>query len=272
MGIFIDFKSRSLPLMKIFYDLFRIFFIGICAVAMVLQTKAVFGLPLEPGILEGFIFGGTIFGYHFTHPERHFRVIAFGAGAAGALCFVAWARSFHLVLIAAFPVLFWLAYYGFRRPGNRVGLRTWAQAKPLTVATAWAWVTVLLPLPTDMWVLAIPVFLTRAAFVYALALAYDFSDMDYDRLKGLSTLAQSMEASSNFSLINWALVLSGVFVALGYFTGVYTSSHVMLICLSLGFSAWFIHFILKKSAWHAFHKTLIDALLPFQSLLILLLR
>ena len=161
----------------------RVFFIGVCALAMALQTRMVLGMPLSPGLLDGFIFGGSLFGYYCTHPDRRFRRSAWAFGFLGGLCFLFWVKSAGDVIIALIPMFFWLAYYGFRRPGN-AGLRSSLLAKPMTVALAWAWVTVFLPIPIEIWHRAWAMFFVRTAFVFALALAYDVSDMGYDRRFG----------------------------------------------------------------------------------------
>lgn len=238
---------------------------------MLTQTRVILELPLAPGLLDGFVLGGSIFGYHCTHSDWRYRSLAWIAGLAGGISFIFWAKSFTDVFVALVPVLFWLAYYGFRRPGN-AGLRTRLLAKPLTVSFAWAWVTVYMPLSFEFWYTALPVFLARAAFVFALALAYDVSDIGYDRRYGLKTLAHSLEAKSIYSLINLSMAVSGLFVCLGWATGVYTDSESLGLLISLFFSVWWIPILLKNESWKAQQKLFIDALMPLQCALVLLLR
>lgn len=249
----------------------KLSFIGISALAMVAQTRFVLGLPLSLSYLDAFIFGGALFGYHCTHADWRYRAVAWGSGFLGAICFLFWVKSWAAFMIAVVPVFFWLAYYGFRRPGQ-AGLRRVLLAKPLTVALAWAWVTVLLPLPADIWLQAWPMFLVRAVFIFALALAYDLSDISYDHSAGFTTLASTLAPKGTMLLICIGLGVAALFVGIGWATGFYRDSNALALLLSLLFSAWWLHFLLKKSAWHAWHKVLIDALMLFQCCLVLLLR
>ncbi len=250
---------------------FRLFFIGICALAMVAQTRAVLGIPLGFTCLDAYVFGGTLFGYHCAHPDRWFRAVAWGSGFLGGISFLFWAKSWEGFLVAFVPVFFWLAYYGFRRPGQ-AGLRAGLLAKPVTVALVWAWVTVLLPLPIESWLLAWPMFLARAAFIFALALAYDLSDTGHDRRAGFRTLAITLEQKGTFRLIFTGLALAAVFVGAGWATGVYSLGIVFALLVSLMVGAWWLSFLLHKAAWQPWHKVLIDALMLFQCCLVLLLR
>lgn len=248
-----------------------LFFIGGCAVALLTQTLLLLDKPITPGFLQGFVFGGAVFGYHCTQPVRWIRVMAWTAGFVGAGCFWGWIMTGGSILTALVPVLFWLAYYGFQRPGNQ-GLRTRLLAKPILVAFAWAWVTVLLPISMKNWSVVIWMFLERSAFVLALALAYDVSDAVYDRRFQLTTLAHRLSAKSIFLLINLGLASSGVFVGIGLFSGVYTPQAAFILLLSLLFSGWWVRFLLQKNAWQAWHKVLIDGLMLLQCALVLLLR
>ncbi len=249
----------------------RVFMIGICALAMVAQTRLVLGIPFSIGLLEGFIFGGSLFGYHCTHPNWRYRAAAWVGGVVGGLCFLFWVSSITDFITAIVPMLFWLAYYGFRRPG-KAGLRSSLWAKPLTVALAWAWVTVALPLHMDTWLLAWPIFLTRAAFIFILALAYDLSDLAYDRRTGLTTLAMRLEERGTFLLIYQGLGAAALIVGIAWATGVYSISVAIALQVSLLASAWWLQFLAKKESWHPWHKVLIDALMLFQCSLVLLLR
>ncbi len=252
-------------------QIIRLFFIGGCAVALQLQTLLLLDKPYSPGLLQGFVFGGAVFGYHCTQPLRWVRRLAWIAGFLGAGCFLGWVMSGGNVFTALVPVLFWLAYYGFQRPGNQ-GLRSRLLAKPIIVALAWAWVTVLLPISFNDWHSAIWMLLERSMFVLALALAYDVSDELYDRRFRLTTLAHRLSGNSIFLLINFGLVLAGVFVCLGVISGVYQPGIAVPLLLSLLFSCWWVRFLLKKNAWQSWQKVLIDGLMLLQGALVLLLR
>ncbi len=259
--------------MKQLRPFFQLFWVAFCAVTLLAQTRLLLGLPLTPGWMEGFVFCGTVFGYHCTHPNTGYRALAWSMGVIAGICFLVLLVDLsprpgeQLALLV--PVLFWLAYYGFQRPGNS-GLRGHTIAKPLTVALAWTWVTVVLPTSPAQWPELPFLFLGRAAFIFALALAYDLSDSVYDQDKGLSTLASRLGTNKSFILIYWSLACAGICICTNLYYGVYGFSKATGLLLSLGFSAWWLRYLLQKSAWQLWQKPLIDGLMVLQFLLVLL--
>ena len=237
------------------------------------QTRLLIGQPLAPGWVDGFVFGGTVFGYYCTHPLRWYRRIAWAMGILGGICFlIPVYRMPELIgsqLIVLTPVLFWLAYYGFQRPGN-AGLRNRLLAKPVTIALTWAWVTVLLPTPFTLWPTLLFLLLGRAVFIFALALAYDLSDADYDLKHGLKTLTITLGFGKSVALIYKSLVLAGLCVCLNVYLNIYDVPKAAGLALSLGFSAWWLRYLLRKQEWEAWQKPLIDGLMVLQFLLVLL--
>ena len=250
---------------------FNLFTTGFAALALILHVRLLTGQPIGLSCLDGFVFCGTVFGYHSTHANKWLRGLVWGLGAFGLWCFWVWADNVARVLTSVFPLLLWLAYYGFQRPGN-AGLRSWAMAKPLTVAFAWAWVTVLMPVPNTQWGNVTLLFWERSALVYVLALAYDLSDLGYDRRQGLVTLAQRMEFGGTFLLMDIGLVVAALLATLGFKSGFYTGEQALGQVFSLLFSACWLRYLLKNDADNQWQKILIDALMLLQPALILLLR
>jgi 4-hydroxybenzoate polyprenyltransferase len=254
---------------------FQLFWVACCALSLMAQTRLLLGMSLTMGWMDGFVFGGTVFGYHCTHPNRIYRSIAWVAGFLGGFCFLIqlWSipGSYWGGLVSAAPMLFWLAYYGFQRPG-KAGLRAHPMAKPLTIALTWAWVTVLLPIPTDQWAKLHFILLGRAAFVFALALAYDLCDADYDLRQGLTTLTRKLGLSKSLRLIDTSLVLSGCCVCANWFVHRYEPSFAMGLLASLAFSAWWLRFVLQQKNWEVWQKPAIDALMVWQFGIVVLFR
>lgn len=259
----------SMPLLRIF---FHLFWIACCSVSLLAQTRLLLGMPLELGWLDGFVFGGTVFGYHFTHPNQRFRIMAWGMGLLGGLCFLMiQPKTFGAHWIVLAPVLFWLAYYGFQKPGN-TGLRGHPIAKPLTIALSWAWVTVFLPTPPEQWTDLFFLFSGRAAFIFALALAYDLSDTAYDQRHGLKTLAGKLGTERTFALIYKSLLASGICVGINAYLGIYGISAALALLVSLVWSGLWLRYIWQQKAWEDWQKPLIDGLMVLQFLLVLLFK
>lgn len=265
--------------MTLFKSIFRLLWIGICALAMLSQTRFVLGLPLAPDLLDGYVLGSTVFAYGFTHSDRRLKTVSWLAGLFGGACYAlsAWPllsgsppaqrTPEYWPMTALLPLLLWLLYYGLQRPGT-AGLRGVPAAKPVVVGLTWAIVTVLLPLPAERWSEASIMFSGRAIFIFALALAYDLSDLVYDRRHGLSTLAGRVGASGTFRFMDAALALAFLCYCANFFLHVFPLYATAALIASLVFSAWWLRFLLRKSISTARQKLLIDALMPLQLLLI----
>lgn len=253
----------------------RHLWIGLCALSMLAQTRLLLGMSLRLTLLDGFVFGSAVFAYGFTHPDRRVKTGAWLAGAVGGLCYLlallkpappAWPMT---VLI---PLVLWLAYYGLRRPGN-AGLRAVPVAKPFAVALAWGWVTVMLPLPPEAWPGATGVLTGRSAFIFALALAYDLADLDYDRRHGLKTWVGQLGARRTFGLAGVALALAILCSIANVAFGVYGIAMATGLSVSLLLSAWYLRHLTTGGGGQPYwRKWWIDALMPVQFLMLALIK
>lgn len=250
--------------MLIFIRLFfQLFWIGLCVVAMVWQTRLLVpGAGFDPWLVI-FIFGATVFGYSFRAPSPR-RWPAWLFGAIAGFCF------FNLPavqqLITFVPALIWVSYYDMYRPGP-AGLRQFPAAKPVAIALAWAWVTVLLPLSPTQWITAGLLFAGRTAFVFALALAYDLCDRMYDRRQGLQTLVMRLGATRSFRLIDAALLLNGGMVVMNLVRHMYDIPVASALIAGLFLSRVTIRRVVQKSSWGDWRKVVIDGLMVLQALL-----
>ena len=239
---------------------------------MMAQTRLLLGFPLTPDWLDGFVFGGTVFGYHYANPKPSYRLVAWIMGVLGGICLLVaaplqigayWIRLFP-------PLLFWLAYYGFLHP-KKTKLRDHPLAKPMVIAATWAWVSVLLPSPFDRWPDLFFMGLGRAAFIFALALAYDLSDAAHDQKLGLKTLVGSLGPQQTYVWIDRSLALAGLCVAANLWLHLYDYALGIGLIGTLAFTAFWLRKILSKPDWEYWHKPLIDGLMVLQFLVIWLL-
>lgn len=259
--------------MRMLRYLFNLFWIPCCALAMLAQTRALLDMPLKPGWMDVFVFGATLFGYHFNHAYGYYRLGVTFAGLFGAIAFVMVLLDapapLEWALTCIVPLLFWLAYYGVNRTG-KTGLRSLPLAKPLAIGLAWAWVGVLLPLPAQQWPGLFFMFLGRAAFLFVLALGYDLADLDYDRRHGLRTLVGQLGVGRSFTLIYSGLAFGAICVLINYYLDILSVPSLAALFFSLLFSAWWLHFLLRKVSWVSWQKVLIDGLMVLQCMLVVL--
>ncbi|MFN8302130.1 MAG: hypothetical protein U0U46_06530 [Saprospiraceae bacterium] len=229
----------------------RTLWIGFCALAMLVQTGLLFSTGLPSPWLAGFVLGGAVFAYYFMHPDKTRRYLARGMGGVALLGFIAMPATARWVALA--PLLLWLLYYGFKKPG-RAGLRALPLLKPLAISLAWAWVTVLLPLEPFRWDSAVVLLLGRSAFIFALALAYDLTDLEYDRRQGLRTLALNLGVQRSFRLIDLVLSASALCVLVNYGVGRYSIWAGAALTGNLALSGFLLRKIVRQggAAWQKF--------------------
>ncbi len=234
--------------------------IGLCALAMLVQTGLLFDVGLPSPWLSGFVFAGAVFAYYFMHPDKKRRYLARGLGAVALLCFLFMPATTRWVALA--PLLLWLLYYGFKKPG-RAGLRAFPLLKPLAISLAWASVTVLLPLEPARWLSAAVLLFGRSAFIFALALAYDLTDLEYDRRQGLRTLAIGLGVKGTFRLIDLALAASATCVVVNYAAGRFSWPAGAALLGSLVLSGFLLRTIVRQGSG-VWKKFWIDALMVLQ--------
>ncbi|MCC6462193.1 MAG: hypothetical protein IT260_17125 [Saprospiraceae bacterium] len=243
---------------------FQLFWIAVCALAMVWQTRLLVSAVASDPWFDGFVFGATVFGYNFTAPAAR-RWVAWTMGLGAGYCFAQLPMAQQLAVLL--PAGIWYAYYGLHRP-EASGLRRYPVLKPLAVALAWAWVTVWLPLPLLEWTAATGLFVGRAAFIFALALAYDLCDQHYDRTKGLDTLVLQLGVTRSLRLIDAALLLAAGAVLGNVVAGRYSFAAALALGASLLFSPWAIRQLARRPHWGNWRKVLIDTLMLLQFALV----
>ncbi|MBL7783629.1 MAG: UbiA family prenyltransferase [Saprospiraceae bacterium] len=239
----------------------RHLWIGCCAVAMLLQTLLLLGRPWEAhGWHAGFLFGTTLCGYLFFRREPRLRILAWAAGLA-ALAGLWHLPAYTLLLLVA-PGVVWMLYYF---AGHR-SLRRKRLLKPVSIAFVWAWMTVLLPLPPSEWWEVMLIFVGRAIFIFALALAYDLTDLQYDQRFQLPTLVRHLGVKKTFFWINCALVAAGLVSMINFFCEIYDAWAMYALIGSLACSAGLLRIIQSELKQPWLQKFWIDGLMIFQFL------
>ncbi len=244
-----------------FTALFGFLWIGACALALVFQTRLMLGQPVTPDWLDGFVFGSTVFGYYCTHPTQMYRWLAWLLAGWAVICF--FLLDAFTQLLAVGPAVLWGAYYGLQRPG-RGGLRAQPMIKPMVIALAWAWVTIWLPANDWYW----PMFAARTVFIFALALAYDLTDLAYDRHYHLTTLVIMLGERRSYYFIYMALALAGLFIGLGFLQKHFSLPVAIAIWTTYLTTALSLRPVLRSMLAVSWKKIVIDALMALQALLV----
>ena len=242
--------------------LVHMIWIGWCAVAMVWANGYLLGTgATQIGNLEILIFCGTIFGYHFAQPDLRLRAIAWIAGVIAGYCYLGVAAPVRSLLLV--PFLVWASYYGWKWP-LRAGLRWHIAWKPIVVAFAWAWVTVLLPFKnTPDWSLLL-FFCARMVFFVALALPYDLHDRAYDQQRGLSTFAHRLGVSRTLRWMDIAFLTAFVLNLIQYAIHPFGQMQLLALFLSYFLSSCLLRYLFRQNAPESGRKILIDAPMPLQ--------
>jgi len=242
-----------------FKAIFHLLWISVCAWALLLQTRLMFHLSTTPDWLDGFVFGSTVFGYHFAHGQRGYRMVAWVLGALAGGCFFWLDRTTQLLALG--PVLLWCAYYGLQRP-DRLGLRRSPVAKPMVIALTWAWVTVWLPTEQFLW----PFFFARAAFVFALALAYDLADLTDDQQRNFKTLVGQVGQKRAYWFIYIALSLAALCIGFGVFQQNISFAVAVAIWTTYGWTVVLLRRILESHLAIVWQKIMVDGSMVLQAL------
>lgn len=246
------------------HRLFQLFWIGACALAMLWQTRFLLHDAMPSPWLSGFVFGATVFGYNFATSHWRRRAAWF-IGPLSAFCFLKLSLTQQVATVI--PVVIWMLYYDIRHP-ERSGLRKYPVLKPVAIAVSWAWVTVFLPLPFTQWADVWALFVGRAAFIFALALAYDLCDEAYDRRQGFVTLVLQLGPRKAFRLIDTALLVAAACICLNMILHHYTLPAGAALIFSLAVSRWIVRTLAALTHWGDWRKVGIDGLMIMQLVLV----
>ncbi|MDX2135558.1 MAG: hypothetical protein SFV52_12245 [Saprospiraceae bacterium] len=217
-----------------------------------------------------FIYAGTLFGYHWNSRAVAIRRVAWVMGALSGVCWLSLDPAVRLAALG--PALLWALYFGWhQRPllaslftpdghaASAPGWRAGAWHKPATIALTWAWVTVWLPLPAHRWDTAVFPFMERAAFIFALALAYDWHDRAVDHGMRLHTLALQLGPRRTLRLMDTAWIGASIFVVASAVAGTYPWQVAAALVAHLALSRLFLKAMLCHGWALGWQKVAIDA-------------
>lgn len=189
-------------------------YIGLCAVALTLETYLLLGIPPELNPVLIFVFCATVAIYalhriigiskvhEFIEDERyqvistykhHIQLYAGIAVVGGLITFFYLPVSVQLTLVL--PGLVSLGYVLPVFKGRKYRLRDFNFIKIFLIAAVWGYVTVLLPMMEHQsftnqrfWLLLIE----RMLFIFAITLPFDLRDLDVDQHNKVRTIPSTI--------------------------------------------------------------------------------
>lgn len=257
-------------------------FIGLCATMLCLQTFVFFDRKASYPLLF-FVFFATLALYNLhsivalagqkTKPHPRYRIVYEHLNAVRALTLLAMigmaictiglpiSLLLQLVLISVPSLLYILPIIAGRR------LRDISILKIFILAIIWALVTVLLPFDYfgNEYDSRLGLLLTeRAIFVFAIAIAFDIRDMEFDKTLDVKTIPIAVGKFSSFLLagillISWAILVHFIYMPL---TAILLNV-IALLSIGLIYGA-------QKDRPVWYYQILLDGTLLLQALIVVL--
>ncbi len=228
------------------------YFLGLCAVAQVIETAALLKLPWRNGWLLAFVFAATVLFYTYPYVRRgsaesknprtqwyrrHFLFVCLSQvfltlwlGVSGLLFCLQYGNAILKIelwewgLLLVFPFVSAL-YYGGNVLSYRLNLRRIGWLKPFLIGFAWAGLTLVYPILFSRiqyghhlaltwfpWLL----FMKYLMFTSLLAILFDIKDKVADRGGGLDTWVVRLGLRRTLFHVTLPLTVLGVLTFLSY--------------------------------------------------------
>ena len=264
--------------------------IGLAAVAMVLQTEYLWYGSLEWSAYHAFVFFATLFTYaahrlfalsklekdnwqerfyHIAQAQRAILVYAIISGLATLILFLFFQIKQQGLLVI--PGIISLAYiFPVLKGGKRV--RDIHFIKIFLIALVWAWITVVLPLSGDLLVLEseiIALYWERALFIFAITLPFDVRDLLLDADQEVKTLPALIGIKGTRLAASIALALGFLLASFNLAKMVYSPLEWGAIALSFLISYYLVYHAHEKQPDYYFTGYL-DGTMILQFILVFL--
>ena len=220
------------------------FWIALCAVSMVWQSRLLLGgHAIAIDYFSCFVFFSTLFlyaihrivgitrlkdffeveRYHVISSFRHHIIIyAMIAAVACLYCFFFLDRRLQMALVLpgilslAYVIPFW---------GNRKRLRDVNFVKIFVIALVWAYITVILPaleMSKAMEPMLALMYLERTVFIFAITVPFDIRDMKVDTFNKVQTLPTRLGLNKSIHLALGAIGAFMLFAGINFLMGNYS--------------------------------------------------
>lgn len=163
-------------------------------------------------------------------------------------------------------------FYSFPFPFINQRLREFPWTKTISLALAWAWLTVWIPLGGSRAESVFPellLFFERGLFLFGLCIPFDIRDASLDKQTGANTLPRALGVQSSLQLAVGSLGSSLVFSGVLYLKGFYPLFAILAITMSMLLTSYLVWKVTDtKPDWY--YAFWLDGMLVFQPLLLLL--
>ncbi len=257
-------------------------FIAVCAVALAFQTAQLLKLDVNL-FVYGFIFFATLCSYNFYWilsklsfaPKKDIPqllkketsgYLLLLISAIGLLyCFLQAAIPLHFVVTAVLLTILYavpLLPISFLQFTRKAGV-----LKTILLAFTWAYVTVIIPLQKDYWVLNnadLFIITRRFLFMLMLCIIFDNRDKEIDKIRGLHSLATDLKPVTFRVLIY--LIFALLFISNFFFRyyGITLSESIALQVSTIALLA--VYFYSNKKQGYLFYYFFVDGMMLFSAL------
>ena len=257
-------------------------FIAVCAVALAFQTAQLLKLDVNL-FVYGFIFFATLCSYNFywilsklsfaqkkdipglLKKETSGYLLLLISAIGLLYCFLQSAIPLHFVVTAVLLTILYavpLLPISFLQFTRKAGV-----LKTILLAFTWAYVTVIIPLQKDYWVLDnadLFIITRRFLFMLMLCIIFDNRDKEIDKIRGLHSLATDLKPVIFRFLIY--LIFALLFISNFFFRyyGITLSQSIALQVSTIALLV--VYFYSNKKQGYLFYYFFVDGMMLFSAL------
>jgi len=266
---------------------FSSIFIGLCAVAMCIETNLLLHLPLNGISFYGFVFGATLIQYNV-----HYFIKKTANQDSARLSWSQRNKNVHRILLLIGLVLvltslfnFHLSHYLFlvllggisllySAPllpfGKKKRIKDYGLLKIITLSLMWTLVTVWFPIVESSFpIISFQlIFLRRFIFIFILCLLFDLRDVQIDSAENINTVPIILGVPKSYSL---SYILLLVFVLLSFLQFYRITDYAQLSAMLI--SALATYFIIRFSKGNKndlYYLGVVDGMMLLQALLVII--
>jgi 4-hydroxybenzoate polyprenyltransferase len=268
------------------FILFGSIFIGLCTVAMCMETNILLGVPLNTISFYLFVFGATLLQYNL-----HYLLKRTAVKDSDRLAWSQKNTTTHWILIGVAIILIITSLFSFRLhhfifllilgaitflysipilPFRKKRIKDFGLLKIITITLLWTLVTVWFPIDQSFYgdLSFQLIFVRRFIFIFILCLMFDIRDVEIDRLENIRTIPVTIGTRRAYQI---GYILLGIFILLSLvqFMRVQNLMHLNAMLISAAATYFMIGYS-KKNHADFVYLACIDGMMLLQALLVII--